>query len=232
MNLTPFVLILISPLLAMLFVRTSYRHGSKDDQSLMLLSFVAGLIMFIPSILLFYLADWMDLASDRSFKRTIFTSFIVLAGIEELIKFIAIRFFISRKNAFDKPIKGILFTIVLGLGFTTAYNLYFVLSNGAIHFSELKGFTLPFAHIIFSIFLGFFISFGKFRKGRHLEPFIGLSSAVFFHGLYEFSLFTESTDLLIGLSIGCVLMSLILLRKGYLTNTDDLNHIKINNPRR
>ncbi len=222
MNFTLVIIILFAPIFAFVLFRICYSYCDKPAYRLMIASFILGFIAFIPSVSLFYLADYLGLASSQSFKRILFTSFVVLGGVEEFVKFIVLRFFVSRKEPFSTPIKGIFYSIMISFGFVSAYNLYFILLGSADHYTITKGLSFTVVNIVLAIIIGFFVSFGRFRKST-LEPLMGLGAVVFFHGLYDFSLFNEDYTLLLLLATGVVFLSFLLLRKAYRTKMDEFS---------
>ncbi len=117
---------------------------------------------------------------------------------------------------------------MIAIGFVTSYNLFYVIGNGAEHFTPIKGYSLIVAHITLSSIMGFFVAFGKFRRSKYIESFIGLVVAVFLHGLYEFILFSKDYDLMIIVSVGTIIITALLFRKAYKTKKEDLNHIDYN----
>jgi len=225
MSFEPIIIVLIAPALAAIYLSISRSHAERQSHITLRNSFYLGIIAFIPSILLIYLMDSFGLATTRSLNRTLFFAFAVVGFLEEFPKFLVLRFYSYHSKSFTSPIRGILYSIAISFGFILAKNAYFIITNGGMHFSELSGFlSVPF-HILFAIVMGFFISIARFRYSYFILPLVGLGAAAFFHGLYQFALFTEDHSVLIITGILTLLIAALLFRQAMRTQRDDIDHI-------
>ncbi|MFW5974728.1 MAG: PrsW family glutamic-type intramembrane protease [Bacteroidota bacterium] len=222
MSIEPIIIILIAPVVASIYLLLSSRYAESEFHKLLRDSFLYGIIAFIVSVLLIVLMDALGLATTRSLNRTLFYSFVVVGFLEQLPRFLIFMLIIARKEAFNTPTKGILLSIALSLGFVLIKNTWFVLTNGGLHFSETSGFLDVPAQILVAVVMGFFLSYGAFLGSKFIYPLLALGSASFFHGLYQFSIFSKD-NMLMGSFFGLVLLLAILLfRKMMRTNPEDL----------
>lgn len=228
MSLEPIIIILIAPIILVIYLNISRSNAEKESHVLLRNSAFLGIIAFIVSILLISIMESVGLATTRSLKRTLFYAFAVVGLLEELPKLLLLMLFVYRKSVFNSPIKGILYSIALSLGFVLAKNAYFVLTNGGGHFSELSGFYSVPAHMLIAIVMGFFISYGKFTGSKFIYPMLALGSAAFFHGLYQFALFSHDSTLLIAFFGLLLFISVMLFRKALNTTREDIDHIDRN----
>jgi RsiW-degrading membrane proteinase PrsW (M82 family) len=225
MSYEPIIIVLIAPIITALFLNISRKHAEHESHVLLRNSVIFGILAFIVSILLIGIMESIGLATTRSLKRTLFYAFAVVGLLEELPKLLVFMVFVFRKDIFDSPIKGILYSIGISLGFVLAKNSYFVLSNGGGHFTELSGFVSIPSHLLIAIVMGFFLSYGKFTSSKFIYPMLALGSASFFHGLYQFALFSKDDTLLIGYFILMVMIAVLLFRKAMRTKREDIDHI-------
>lgn len=226
MSFEPIIIVLIAPILAVFYLGISSKHADRDNHIILRNSFYLGVLSFIPGILLIYLLDSFDLATTRSLNRTLFFAFAVVGLMEELPKFVVFRIYTYRTKAFNSPIRGILYSVAIALGFIVAKNAYFIFTNGGLHFSEPSGFLSAPFHILFAIIMGFFISFARFRYSYFIFPLLGLGVAAFFHGLYQFALFTGDNNLLLITGGITLLIAILLFRQALNTQRDDIDHIR------
>jgi|GEM_PF-153757 RsiW-degrading membrane proteinase PrsW (M82 family) len=225
MSFEPIIIILIAPLIASFYLAVGRKHSDRHSYLLLRDSLLYGIIAFVVAIILIAVMESDGLATIRSLKRTLFYAFVVVGFLEELPKLLIFVIFLNKKETFDSPTKGILFGISIALGFVLAKNAYFVLTNGGGHFTEASGFFSVPAHLLIAIIMGFFISYGKFTGSRFIYPMLALGSASFFHGLYQFALFSEDNTLLMVFFGVALLIAVMLFRKAMNTTREDIDHI-------
>ncbi len=88
---------------------------------------------------------------------------------------------------------GITYAIIASLGFATVENIMYVLDGGFMVALIRAIFSVP-AHALFSGIMGFYIGIAKFAVKEKRRDFLiwkGLGFAVFYHGTFNFLLFSE-----------------------------------------
>jgi RsiW-degrading membrane proteinase PrsW (M82 family) len=223
MSLEPLLILFIAPVITILFWQLGRKYADKDTRFVLQVSFLLGIIAFFLSFALISLMEYYGLATTRSLKRTLFYAFVVVGFLEEFSKMVAFMAYAYNRKAFNSPTKGILFSIAIAMGFIFAKNTFFVFSNGGHHFSELTGFLSVPMHILFAIIMGFFLSFSRFRFSKIIFPVLGLGVAAFFHGLFQFSIFSEDDTLLTTSIVITGIMALLLFRQGLKTRKEDFH---------
>lgn len=110
-----------------------------------------------------------------------------LAAIEEVLKFGAVYFWISRRKEFDEPIDAMVYMIIAALGFASVENIATALR--AVHSIELL--TLRFIgaallHCLASGIIGYYWALGivKCRVKEYLG--MGIFFASVFHGIFNY----------------------------------------------
>ncbi|MDP7423541.1 MAG: PrsW family intramembrane metalloprotease [bacterium] len=112
---------------------------------------------------------------------------ILLAPVEEIIKFLIVRTESYRLKAFDTVEEGVMLASVSALGFAT-YENYFYMTQRGFEIIYLRGWLCPLVHMLFSAFFGYYLGLAKTRRYRS-QPLIieGLVLASVAHGIYNAS---------------------------------------------
>jgi RsiW-degrading membrane proteinase PrsW (M82 family) len=125
--------------------------------------------------------------------------FLVVAPIEETVKWLAIRVHAYGDDSFDAVVDGVVYGAVAGLGFAAIENLVYIVSvyietsgsgvsaqiGSVIDTVYLRAFVGP-GHVIYSAFAGYYLGLAKFNPERR-GPIVvkGLVIAAFIHALYN-----------------------------------------------
>jgi RsiW-degrading membrane proteinase PrsW (M82 family) len=123
--------------------------------------------------------------------QQVFYAFIGVALVEELCKFIFLKGFIYDDREFSEPFDGIVFGGILGCGFATVENLFYVFSLGQ-EAGMLRLFTAVPGHAFLGIILGYFMGRAKFSFEPEKELWKGLASVVILHGVYDTAAFSHA----------------------------------------
>lgn len=162
----------------------------REPLGLLLISFLLGMLSIIPAILLeLPFGKPMEQMKGQPIETVAFYAFIVVGLSEELSKYVMVRFFAFRRKAFDDPFDGIVYTVMVGMGFATLENIGYVLEHGMATGIVRMFLSVP-AHGTFAVLMGYHIGLAKFdpvNRKKHL--FYALLWPVFFHGAFDFFLF-------------------------------------------
>lgn len=123
--------------------------------------------------------------------------FLVVAPIEETVKWLAVRLFAYRSGEFDSVIDGAVYGAVAGLGFATIENTIYIVQpylnasaaqvglDQALQTAAVRTFAGP-GHVIYSAFAGYYLGLAKFNPGNR-GPIVvkGLLIAAFIHATYN-----------------------------------------------
>lgn len=146
-------------------------------------------------------------------KKSVFDmfiyAFIVVGLVEEFSKYIIVRNFAQKNAAFNEPFDGIVYAVMVSMGFATLENVLYVYAYG-LQTGILRAFTAVPAHATFAILMGYFMGKAKFSQNRFLLNMTGLLVATLFHGAYDFFLFINwipgiTTGAFVSLIIGLLL---------------------------
>lgn len=195
----------------------------KEPRGLLLASFLLGAIVsIIVTTIIYYGFDIiLPINDDYSVPQQFVKAFVVVALTEEFSKYIIVRFYAQPKKAFDEPYDGIMYAVMVSMGFAATENVIYVLQGGYIT-GLLRAFTAVPAHATFGILMGYFMGKAKFaKKNRILFNLLGLLLAVTFHGFYDFFLFI---DFIPGIWTGAfisLILGIILSRKAMKTHQEN-----------
>ena len=142
-------------------------------------------------------------------------SFLIIAPIEEFLKFIAVRKWIYRSLEFDEIMDGIVYTVAASLGFAALENIFYVLPLG-LHTGIARAFLAVPGHACFGALMGYYIGKAKFNPAKETRLMAkGIIYAILSHGIYDFLLLTRSSfsSFVILLLVGLFLWIRIQLRK-------------------
>jgi len=191
---------------------------NKEPLGLLLLTFILGMLSVVPAFLLE--VSSMRLVEKQMGDGILYTaifSYIIVALSEEGSKYLVLRYYAFRRKAFDDPFDGIVYSMMVGMGFATLENIAYVMENGLATGITRMFLSVP-AHATFAVLMGYFVGLAKFdpaRRGRYL--FMAIFWPVLFHGTFDFFLFLGKTWLhLIGALVSFIVgvrLSLKLIRR-------------------
>lgn len=221
MKIIEIIPLLISPLFFVILAFLAMKTMGKKEFSLFAGSYFFGWVTVIPMILLLFVVSNYWLTSFTSLRRIIFFSFVIVGFMAEFTKFMVLRFFYIPKKLITKPFDGILFSVMIGLGYASAVNIYFYFYWNLTPDIAVVNYIIPFANILIGVLMGFFIGMGKFRTNS-FDSLIGLSAAVFFQGFFVFNLISKDYLLLGLVSFGTLVIVVMLATKSLNTNPQNL----------
>jgi protease PrsW len=172
-----------------------YRKDSydKEPKKCLLISFLLGMLSTLPAIAIQLIAAKVfgDISGVSSIKFYAFFAFIIVGCSEEGSKFAMVRLYAYPKKVFDEPFDGIVYSVMVAMGFATLENILYVEQHG-IGTAIIRMFLSVPAHASFGIIMGYYIGLAKFNKEKSIFYFIkGLVLAIFFHGAFDFFLFLQ-----------------------------------------
>jgi RsiW-degrading membrane proteinase PrsW (M82 family) len=207
---------------------------NREPLWLLILSFFMGMLSIIPAIIIqVALTKPVEHIMGEGILYTAVFSYIIVALSEESCKFLALRFLPFRRKAFDDPFDGIVYAVVVSMGFATLENIMYVTNHG-IATGILRMFLSVPAHATFGVLMGYHLGLAKFdpaNKRRHIA--LAIFWPVLFHGTFDFLLFVGNTWLhfagAVVSFIVAVTLSLKLIRRkqkisqNYFVNIDTIN---------
>jgi len=164
---------IIPSLIILLFFFTSDKF--KEPKSTITTIFILGILICFPAgILNGFMSDNFGNASNQN---DLTHSFLGPAWTEEILKFLVLYFIVLRRSEFNEPMDGLVYGVVVSLGFATYENYTYVYEWASTVAKEENFDFLEFSYLV--------------AKGRSYSaiPMHGLNGAVmgYYFGLYAFS---------------------------------------------
>lgn len=191
---------------------------NKEPLGLMLLSFFTGMLAILPAIIIqLALAKPVNQLMGEGVFYTAVFAFLIVGLSEEGSKFLALRLIPYRRRAFDDPFDGIVYAIMVGMGFATLENIGYVLQHGW-GTGILRMFLSVPAHATFAVLMGYYVGLARFDPlNRKKYMLLAVLWPVLFHGTFDFFLFVGNTWLyfagaLVSFFVG-IKLSLKLIRR-------------------
>lgn len=215
-----YIALAIAPGLAIclfIFHRDAYNREPKLN---MIVSFILGAVSVIPA---FFIETYFYDGFSSSITGMAMRAFLVVALTEEACKFTALKFYSYRQRSFDEPLDGIVYAVMVSMGFATVENILYVTNSAeagiGYQVALLRMFLSVPAHATFGVLMGYHVGRAKFNPARQTALLVlGLFWAVFFHGTYDVLLFWQKTDEMedyasdIALFAGAVISFIVALR--------------------
>ena len=168
--------------------------------------------VFILGMLAACLASVFEMAVLGIFKGTsllfvILESFLLIALVEELLKFLVVKIYVFTSPELDEPLDVMLYMVISALGFAFLENIILLFAAdhpytiaGAFNFILLRSVGAIFLHTLTSGVIGYFIalSFCSVKNKKKLAG-AGFFIAILLHGFYNLGIvmFTGTLQYLI-----------------------------------
>ncbi len=162
-----------------------------EPKALVIQSFLLGGLACFPSY--FYedaflkFLDWEGVVVSRDYSpwwhKAVY-AFFGVALAEEFCKFLFLKAFIYDKRDFSEPFDGIVYGGIVGCGFATVENLFYVLPLGQ-ETGIIRILTALPGHAFEGMILGYFMGRAKFSPAPEKELVKGLAVVVTLHGIYD-----------------------------------------------
>jgi RsiW-degrading membrane proteinase PrsW (M82 family) len=168
-----------------------YIHDKHEPEPvwLLALSFVYGALSFGLNLAIALPIDNLIPIEEQDLTEQAFHAFAVVAFLEELSKFAFIRGILYRNKNFNEPLDGIVYAVMVGMGFATAENLLYVWHGGG-GTALIRMFSAIPAHALFAVLMGYWLGRAKFIHAKQKRlSLLALVTATFFHGIYDYFLF-------------------------------------------
>ena len=192
MNLLSVALGLLPGFVWLLFYLQEDLH--PEPKGLPLKTFLAGMAGAFFTLAIQILLNAM--LGILQFRQFVFISFLLLAFVEEISKFLAAYLSIHKNKEFDEPVDAMIYMVVAALGFATVENLGAISSSGqtttlallssifTVTVLRFVGATL--LHTLSSAIVGYYWARGirNFMSKKYI--FWGLAIATLLHGTFNY----------------------------------------------
>jgi len=185
----------LAPGFAIIFYFYFKDQYDREPVKLLFLSFALGVLSTVPAMILeLNLQPRLDMYyTDRSVLYYFIFAFFVVGFSEEFSKYLMLRYYAYRKHAFNEPLDGIVYSIMVSMGFATLENVLYVWQHGYSTAIVRMLLSVP-AHAAFAVLMGYHVGLAKMDPAKSFLHLVkGLILAVFFHGAFDFFLFLQES---------------------------------------
>ena len=171
------------------------KDAHPEPNSVIQKVFLLGMLATLPAIALEL--GLRSLFSFLPFSEGVILILYIFLGValvEEILKFLVVRFAVYKDKALDEPVDVMLYMIIAALGFAAFENILILFGLGAsspissilaLTLVRLVGATL--LHALASGAFGYFLARSFFdTKKKYLYVAVGLFVATLLHGLFNF----------------------------------------------
>lgn len=194
-----------------IYIKDQY---DREPLKNLIISFLLGVLSIVPAVIVQLILEPLlkQYGPVGSLLSNPFVSNAILAfGIvglsEEGSKFLMLRAYAFRKKAFNEPFDGIIYSVMVSMGFATLENIGYVAQGGVVT-ALLRMFLSVPAHASFAVLMGYHVGFAKFdpqHSTSHLWK--GVLLAAFFHGAFDYFLFLKENQTVTQLISGGLLFT-------------------------
>jgi RsiW-degrading membrane proteinase PrsW (M82 family) len=172
------------------YLRDKYE---KEPLWLLFKGFWLGALMVIPAgIIEVFLLDHV-LPAPGDLVMLFIQITLGIALVEEGLKFLVLRLYLYPKPAFNEPYDGIMYGVIVALGFAFAENAAYVFSFGLQVGIGRAILAVP-MHALVGVFMGYHLAQSQFSDQawrRRWVVLLSLGIPTLVHGFYNWLLFSE-----------------------------------------
>lgn len=208
------LLLAITPGLLISYYIIRLDKYDREPRVHLFLNFLAGMMVTFPVLEVEKAAAGLGWDQPYNVGRTILFAFVAVAMVEEGAKLLVLLLYPYSLRKFNEPMDGIVYSVMVGMGFATLENILYAGSFG-LQTILLRALTAVPAHGAFSIIMGYFVGSAKFRPRTQRAPLIlkGFLLVVLLHGAYDFFILQSLFSWLIILAIVVLGVSLYYARR-------------------
>lgn len=169
----------------------------REGPGTLLLCFALGVAATFPAMAI---EKWAcpDTATEKwSTWKTVWVAYAAVGCNEEFFKLLALLLGAFPWRFFNEPMDGIVYAVLVAMGFATAENILYVNRFGSEPLL-LRTFTAVPAHLAFGIITGYYTGLAKFNPVKRTNLLLsGFILAVLIHGTYDLLILQKSSDWLV-----------------------------------
>lgn len=186
---------LLPVFLLMLYIRKKDKIESEPTDFVVSIA-VLGAVTVISAMILEKIGEFVlgIFLPETSILYTFLFYFLVVAGAEELGKYVVLKLRTWNSPEFNYTYDAVVYAVAASLGFAAVENVLYVIFNGGISTAILRALTAVPGHCIFGVFMGFHYGLAKRAASRgdnktaDRELFLSFLIPLILHGFYDFSL--------------------------------------------
>ena len=221
-NTSLLIFLAILPVMVILFY-VYYKDDNKEPFKLLLRLFIAGTlscgIVLFFSDLLSNLSIVFSPTTKKGFLGMIIYSFVGVALVEEITKWIMVYIFGYHSKEFDEPYDGLVYAVFVSLGFAFIENIIYVMVSNSIYTALVRALCAVPSHACDAIFMGYHLSIAKEyaiknnKKEKNKHLLLSILMPTFLHGVYDYCLISGYRILVIIFLVFIAIMYYISISK-------------------
>jgi RsiW-degrading membrane proteinase PrsW (M82 family) len=174
------------------FIYLKDKH-EREPIGLLTKSFFYGMGSVVVTLIISIPLGMVIPIDEQDLTQQAFHAFIIVALVEEFSKYIFVRGVLYRNSNFNEPFDGIVYSVMVGMGFATLENIMYV-ADGGWGVAVLRMFTAVPAHASFAVLMGYYLGLAKFVHHKSHYGWYGLAIATLFHGAYDYFWFIAQVN--------------------------------------
>jgi protease PrsW len=157
----------------------------REPMGLLIKSFFYGMLSVVVTLLISLPISALIPINETDVTEQAVHAFIIVALVEEFSKFIFVRGILYRNQNFNEPFDGIVYSVMVSMGFATLENIMYVI-DGGWGVGLMRMFTAVPAHASFAVLMGYYLGLAKFVHKKSHYGWYALGIATLFHGAYDY----------------------------------------------
>lgn len=180
--------IALAPGLAIMVYIYLHDKHEKEPIGLLVRSFFFGFGSVIITLVISAIIGNFITINESDISEQAVHAFIIVALVEEFSKFVFVRGILYRNKNFNEPFDGIVYAVMVSMGFATLENVLYAFEGG-VGVAIFRMFTAVPAHATFAVLMGFYLGKAKHEHKKGYYALHALGIATLFHGAYDYFLF-------------------------------------------
>jgi len=197
--------IVLAPLPSIIWLSFYLRKDKHPEPNKLIIKiFFLGVLM-VPAAGLLEQAFFSGM-EKFSFLNKVWIVIAAFAFIEELLKYLVVRFGVLKNPDFDEPVDAMIYMIIAGLGFAAAENIWLLsqlYAQGALLRETLEFLTTrflgaTFLHALASGLVGYFLAASMLTGKKIRKTLIGggIVAATILHSIFNYIIILNSQKIL------------------------------------
>jgi len=194
-----------------IFIYLKDKH-EREPIGLLVRAFLFGAVGVFITLLISKAVNAVISIDEKNLTEQAVHAFLIVALVEEFSKFIFVRGVLYHNANFNEPFDGIVYSVMVGMGFATLENVMLVYEGG-FGVGLLRMFTAVPAHAGFAVLMGYFLGKAKFEHRRGFYSLYALGVATLFHGAYDYCLFVSYEPGILFGALASLIIVIVLSRR-------------------
>ena len=183
-----FILAVLPPLLIAFYIYKQDKFD-KEPKELILKSFLFGCLSVFPILILELIFN------ENLFSNYFLYMFCGVALVEEGMKYFFLKKYLYDKPDFNEPFDGIVYAVMVSLGFATVENLVYVFiyyPDQQISVAIQRMISAIPLHASCGVIMGYYVGLAKFSTNSRKLLIKGLFFATLLHAIYNYFILADN----------------------------------------